>query len=71
MTGAENVLINDWCQQFPWHSIGRCCSAPTAPSTPSAGDGASFTIIDYGQLGGTLSGTPTRSTPAATRRAGR
>ena len=22
MTGTEQVLINDWCQQFPSHSIG-------------------------------------------------
>ena len=22
MTGSEQVLINDWCQQFPSHSIG-------------------------------------------------
>ena len=23
MTGSEKVLINDWCQQFPSHSIGE------------------------------------------------
>ena len=22
MTGQEQVLINDWCQQYPSHSIG-------------------------------------------------
>ncbi len=28
MTGSEQVLINDWCQQYPGHSVGDldvCC----------------------------------------------
>jgi PKD repeat protein len=29
----------------------------------SAGDGAAFTTVDYGQLGGTLAGTPTPANP--------
>ena len=44
MTGAEQVLIDDWCQQFPSHSVGTSPSAPTARSTSAAGDGASFTL---------------------------
>ena len=33
-TGREQTpLINDWCQQFPSHSIGSLASAPTATST--------------------------------------
>ena len=52
MTGPEQVLIEDWCQQFPSHSIGDArASAPTARSTSSGGDGASFNFADYGQDG--------------------
>ena len=36
MTGAEQVLIEDWCQQYPSHSIGASRSAPTARSTRAA-----------------------------------
>jgi Glucose / Sorbosone dehydrogenase len=32
--GAETVLIEDWCQQYPSHAPGRSSSAPTALSTP-------------------------------------
>ncbi len=28
MTGTEQVLINDWCQQFPSHSIGTLRFGP-------------------------------------------
>jgi hypothetical protein len=30
MTGSEQVLIEDWCQQYPSHSIGSWSSALTA-----------------------------------------
>ena len=45
VTGAEQVLIDDWCQQYPSHSIGdlalrprrRCCTsaAATARASPT------------------------------------
>jgi glucose/arabinose dehydrogenase len=59
-TGAEHVLIEDWCEQFPSHSIGHLQFGPDGALYASAGDGASFTSIDYGQRGGTLpsSGDP-------------
>lgn len=52
VVGSENVLITDWCQQFPSHSIGALRFGPDALYV-SGGDGASFTQVDYGQLGGT------------------
>ncbi|MEJ7696122.1 MAG: LamG-like jellyroll fold domain-containing protein [Candidatus Limnocylindrales bacterium] len=52
MTGAEQVLINDWCQQFPSHSVGDLRFAPDGSLYVSAGEGASFTSADTGQAGG-------------------
>ena len=54
MTGAEHVLIEDWCQQFPSHSVGTVAFGPDGALYVSAGEGASFgNGADYGQLGGT------------------
>ena len=58
MTGSELVLINDWCQQFPSHSIGDLRFGPDGALYASAGDGASFNNADYGQFGGTNGVTP-------------
>ena len=60
MTGTEQVLIEDWCQQYPSHSIGAVEFGADGALYVSGGDGASFNFVDYGQDG-------TRSTPAATR----
>jgi len=51
--GPEQVLIEDWCQQYPSHSIGNLAFGPDGALYLSAGDGASFTGVDYGQMGGT------------------
>ena len=51
-TGPEQVLINDWCQQFPSHSIGTVTFGPDGALYVSGGDGASFNFADYGQAGG-------------------
>jgi glucose/arabinose dehydrogenase len=51
MVGAEDVLIEDWCQQFPSHSIGALEFGPDGALYASAGDGASFTFVEYGQAG--------------------
>ena len=42
MTGAEHVLIEDWCQQFPSHSVGTVAFGPDGALYASAGEGASF-----------------------------
>jgi glucose/arabinose dehydrogenase/PKD repeat protein len=49
MTGSEQVLINDWCQQFPSHSVGSLQFGPEGALYVTAGDGASFNYVDYGQ----------------------
>lgn len=53
------VLDGNFCQQFPSHSIGTIEFGPEGALYVTAGDGASFNTVDYGQLGGSLTGTPT------------
>jgi glucose/arabinose dehydrogenase/PKD repeat protein len=49
MTGTEQVLVNDWCQQFPSHSVGSLNFGPDGALYVTGGDGASFNYADYGQ----------------------
>lgn len=56
MTGPEQVLIEDWCQQFPSHSVGDLVFGGDGALYVSAGDGASFNNVDYGQFGNTNAG---------------
>ena len=51
MTGSEQVLIEDWCQQYPSHSIGSIVFGPDGALYVSGGDGASFGFADWGQDG--------------------
>jgi glucose/arabinose dehydrogenase len=62
MTGTEQVLVNDWCQQYPSHSVGDLAfSADGKALYVSGGDGASYNGVDYGQLG--ASRTPNNANP--------
>ena len=71
--GAETVLIEDFCQQYPSHSIGSIAFGADGALYASAGDGASFDFADYGQDGNPLNpcGDPptgvggTQTTPTA------
>jgi glucose/arabinose dehydrogenase len=56
MTGSEQVLIRDWCQQYPSHSIGDVAFGADGMLYVTGGDGASFNTVDYGNL---PSGNPT------------
>src|SRR5438132_1463576 len=56
MTGSEQVLVNDWCQQFPSHSVGTLLFGRDGYLYASGGDGASFNNVDYGQYGATYAG---------------
>ena len=58
MTGPEQVLINDWCQQFPSHSVGDLAFGADGALYVSGGDGASFNNADYGQFAGNPCGDP-------------
>ena len=49
--GSEQVLIEDWCQQYPSHSIGTLTFGADGALYAGAGDGASFEFADYGQEG--------------------
>ena len=49
--GAEQVLIEDWCQQYPSHSVGDLAFGADGALYVSGGDGASFNFVDYGQDG--------------------
>ena len=62
-TGGEQPLITDeWCQQFPSHSIGHLAFGPDGSLYVSGGDGASFNNTDWGQFGGGA-GSPTPANP--------
>jgi len=50
-TGTEQVLVQDWCQQYPSHSIGGLVFGPDGKLYVSGGEGASFNRVDYGQDG--------------------
>jgi glucose/arabinose dehydrogenase len=54
MTGAEQVLIEDWCQQYPSHSVGSLAFGADGKLYVSGGDGASFNFTDFGQDGSPL-----------------
>src|SRR2546425_12037770 len=58
MTGTEQVLINDWCQQFPSHSLGDLRFGADGMLYVTAGEGANFNNADYGQFGGTVGSPP-------------
>lgn len=50
----EKVLINDWCQQYPSHSVGDVAFGADGALYMSAGDGAYWGTTDYGQDGNPL-----------------
>lgn len=51
MTGSEEKLIEDWCNQYPSHTIGNVEFGKDGALYVSGGDGASFDFVDYGQKG--------------------
>ena len=54
MVGSEQVLIEDWCQQYPSHSVGSLDFGADGALYVTGGDGASFNFVDYGQDGDPL-----------------
>jgi glucose/arabinose dehydrogenase len=60
---AEKVLVEDWCEQFPSHSIGTIAFGHDGRLYAGGGDGASYNNVDYGQYGGRMTNTPTPVNP--------
>ncbi|HEY2715200.1 MAG TPA: PQQ-dependent sugar dehydrogenase [Solirubrobacterales bacterium] len=46
----ETVLLEGWCQQSTTHSIGDLAFGPEGALFASGGEGAAFTVADYGQF---------------------
>ncbi|RYP82440.1 PKD domain-containing protein [Nocardioides guangzhouensis] len=67
MTGSEQVLVEDWCQQYPSHSVGTVEFGRDGALYASGGDGASFNFVDYGQDGSPVNpcGDPATGSPPA------
>ncbi len=53
VANSRTNLLWDWCQQFPSHSGGGMAFGPDEQLYLATGDGAAFTISDYGHRGGT------------------
>ena len=51
MQGSELVLVHDWQNQFPSHSIGDLKFGADGFLYASSGDGASFNALDTGNFG--------------------
>ncbi|MFM7536448.1 MAG: PQQ-dependent sugar dehydrogenase, partial [Acidimicrobiales bacterium] len=59
------VLIEDWCQQYTSHSVGDLRFGPDGALYASAGDGASYTFVDKGQVSGGTSPTTLVANPCS------
>jgi glucose/arabinose dehydrogenase len=51
MVGQEQVLVEDWCQQYRSHSMGDLRFGPDGALYVGGGEAASAATTDYGQLG--------------------
>lgn len=56
--GVEHVLVQDFCAQYPSHTIGTLAFGADGALYAGAGDGADFNNADYGQRGGNPCGDP-------------
>jgi glucose/arabinose dehydrogenase len=55
---GEQVLLTDWCQQYPSHSVGSVTFGPDGALYVGGGDGASFNFADWGQRGNPCADPP-------------
>jgi glucose/arabinose dehydrogenase len=56
---SQRILVENWAQPFISHSVGSLAFGPDRLLYASAGDGANFNHVDYGQL----AGNPLREPP--------
>jgi glucose/arabinose dehydrogenase len=52
-THEDPLVIDEWFQQFPSHSVGTLAFGPDGALYASAGEGASFNFADWGQASST------------------
>jgi glucose/arabinose dehydrogenase len=57
-TSQVTLLQDQWCQQYPSHSVGALEFGPDGMLYASAGEGANFNDIDFGQWGDHSGPTP-------------
>ncbi len=50
MSGQEDVLVEDWCMQYPSHATGSLHFGPDGYLYASAGEGAHYSQVDHGQV---------------------
>ena len=50
-TGAETILVEDWCMQYPSHTIGGLAFGADGSLYASGGEGADYNAADWGQSG--------------------
>ncbi len=60
---VEHVLVHDWGQQYPSHTIGDLVFGSDGALYASGGDGASFSAQDFGQSDGLLGSTALNDPP--------
>jgi glucose/arabinose dehydrogenase len=46
---TERVLVEDWCQQYPSHTVGTIAFGRDGMLYAGGGEGASWDVTDYGQ----------------------
>ena len=63
--GSEQVMIEDWCQRVPSHSIGSLAFGPDGQLYASGGDGASSTRSITGRAAASCCADPERGWGAA------
>ena len=61
------MLLEDFCQQFPSHSIGTLAFGPDGMLYLSAGEGAHFDYADFGQIGNVCGDPPNATGTSACR----
>ena len=60
---TEQVLLEEFGQQYPSHSVGGLAFGSDGALYVTAGEGANFLAVDYGQFGGNAGAGPGQNVP--------